>query len=499
MFDAATVDVVIRDLEDGRTTLHSCSTKPDGDDHGAAIQTTGARRSPPGGVVLRVAPHRLARRAGPRRRHLRRHRPDGRLVSRAPRLRAPAPAVPRQPRLPVNHGRRFRAGRPVAGAGLPVRRAGRRRPRGAPDVLRVARGADHTGALERPAAPAPAGPSGRRGAARVARDLHDGAIQALIGIDMETEALRRRAEREAPTLAPRTRAPPRSAAPRGRRPQGAHPGAAARRPGCRRAASGRAHRACPAVSTRYRGGRAHGLQRCGRDHAHRRRHRIRADHPGGPRQRAKAQRSRPRARGVVRGGGPLDARRRRRREGFDFEGRLSDTELALRRAGPAIIMERAHAVGGRVAVASDSGEGRPRRGASSRQGPMADPSRAVTIVIADDHPLFRDGLRKLLESEPGFRVVGVAADGRGRGPPRARAGARRAPARSLDAPHRRPGGAWRDGQRTDPGHHPDRGHPAGGGAPRPPVGRAWRRAQGGSHPSADRRHPARRGREVDRR
>lgn len=42
---------------------------------------------------------------------------------------------------------------------------------------------------------------------------------------------------------------------------------------------------------------------------------------------------------------------------------------------------------------------------------MPDLPRDVTIVIADDHPLFRDGLRKLLESEPGFCVVGEAADG----------------------------------------------------------------------------------------
>jgi DNA-binding NarL/FixJ family response regulator len=36
---------------------------------------------------------------------------------------------------------------------------------------------------------------------------------------------------------------------------------------------------------------------------------------------------------------------------------------------------------------------------------------AIRIVIADDHPIFRDGLRKLLESEPEFSVVGEAADG----------------------------------------------------------------------------------------
>jgi DNA-binding NarL/FixJ family response regulator len=35
----------------------------------------------------------------------------------------------------------------------------------------------------------------------------------------------------------------------------------------------------------------------------------------------------------------------------------------------------------------------------------------VRILIADDHALFRQGLRKLLEEERGFRVVGEAADG----------------------------------------------------------------------------------------
>jgi DNA-binding NarL/FixJ family response regulator len=35
----------------------------------------------------------------------------------------------------------------------------------------------------------------------------------------------------------------------------------------------------------------------------------------------------------------------------------------------------------------------------------------VHILIADDHALFREGLRKLLEQEQGFRVVGEAADG----------------------------------------------------------------------------------------
>ena len=35
----------------------------------------------------------------------------------------------------------------------------------------------------------------------------------------------------------------------------------------------------------------------------------------------------------------------------------------------------------------------------------------IRILIADDHPLFRDGLRRLLQTQPGFEVVGEASDG----------------------------------------------------------------------------------------
>lgn len=38
-------------------------------------------------------------------------------------------------------------------------------------------------------------------------------------------------------------------------------------------------------------------------------------------------------------------------------------------------------------------------------------SQTIRIVIADDHPIFRDGLRRLLEAEPGFVVLGEASDG----------------------------------------------------------------------------------------
>ncbi|MGA9641256.1 MAG: response regulator transcription factor [Terriglobales bacterium] len=35
----------------------------------------------------------------------------------------------------------------------------------------------------------------------------------------------------------------------------------------------------------------------------------------------------------------------------------------------------------------------------------------IRIVIADDHPIFRDGLRRLLEAETDMKVVGEACDG----------------------------------------------------------------------------------------
>jgi DNA-binding NarL/FixJ family response regulator len=42
---------------------------------------------------------------------------------------------------------------------------------------------------------------------------------------------------------------------------------------------------------------------------------------------------------------------------------------------------------------------------------MRETTLHVRIAIADDHQIFRDGLKRLLESEPGFKVVAEAADG----------------------------------------------------------------------------------------
>jgi len=39
------------------------------------------------------------------------------------------------------------------------------------------------------------------------------------------------------------------------------------------------------------------------------------------------------------------------------------------------------------------------------------PSHPIRIVIADDHPIFRDGLRRLLEAESDLKLIGEASDG----------------------------------------------------------------------------------------
>ena len=39
------------------------------------------------------------------------------------------------------------------------------------------------------------------------------------------------------------------------------------------------------------------------------------------------------------------------------------------------------------------------------------PDRPITVVLVDDHPVVRGGLRALIESFGGFEVVGEAADG----------------------------------------------------------------------------------------
>ncbi|MFS0697312.1 response regulator [Streptomyces nitrosporeus] len=43
--------------------------------------------------------------------------------------------------------------------------------------------------------------------------------------------------------------------------------------------------------------------------------------------------------------------------------------------------------------------------------PTPGPAHPITLVLVDDHPVVRDGLRGMFTSAPGFRVLGEAADG----------------------------------------------------------------------------------------
>jgi len=47
----------------------------------------------------------------------------------------------------------------------------------------------------------------------------------------------------------------------------------------------------------------------------------------------------------------------------------------------------------------------------TRPAPLRRGARAVRILVADDHLVYRIGIRSMLGSEPGFEVVGDASDG----------------------------------------------------------------------------------------
>ena len=54
---------------------------------------------------------------------------------------------------------------------------------------------------------------------------------------------------------------------------------------------------------------------------------------------------------------------------------------------------------------------RAGRGASCRGGRPGMTSAPITLLIADDHPVVRDGLSGMFAADPGFEVLGEAADG----------------------------------------------------------------------------------------
>jgi two-component system response regulator NreC len=67
-------------------------------------------------------------------------------------------------------------------------------------------------------------------------------------------------------------------------------------------------------------------------------------------------------------------------------------------------------------MSSAIGNGRPAEGAAPlAASPAAEPADRgdeITLLLADDHTIFRQGLKRLLAENPRFRVVAEACDGR---------------------------------------------------------------------------------------
>jgi DNA-binding NarL/FixJ family response regulator/signal transduction histidine kinase len=99
--------------------------------------------------------------------------------------------------------------------------------------------------------------------------------------------------------------------------------------------------------------------------------------------------------------------------GFPFSGRFSQAELDLMERGPVVIREGARLIGGELRIESNLDRGTRLEISVPyyREGAKDDRPQPIRIVVADDHPIFRDGLRSLLEAEPGLKVIGEALDG----------------------------------------------------------------------------------------
>ena len=97
--------------------------------------------------------------------------------------------------------------------------------------------------------------------------------------------------------------------------------------------------------------------------------------------------------------------------GFDAEAALA----AGVTSGVSGMRERAGLLGGHLTVESAVGKGTrvsaelPVNDARARRHRRGE-RMAVRIMLADDHPVVRLGIRNLLEAEPGFEIVGEVAD-----------------------------------------------------------------------------------------
>ena len=70
--------------------------------------------------------------------------------------------------------------------------------------------------------------------------------------------------------------------------------------------------------------------------------------------------------------------------------------------------ERADTIGGSIEVESSSDSGTRIEVAVPLGGVRVD---RITLLVADDHPMLREGLVAVLGTQPDFEVVGEAADG----------------------------------------------------------------------------------------
>ena len=52
-----------------------------------------------------------------------------------------------------------------------------------------------------------------------------------------------------------------------------------------------------------------------------------------------------------------------------------------------------------------------RQAAVARGGMMDQPIERIRVLVADDHPVFRRGMRAILGAEPDTELVGEATDG----------------------------------------------------------------------------------------
>jgi PleD family two-component response regulator len=73
------------------------------------------------------------------------------------------------------------------------------------------------------------------------------------------------------------------------------------------------------------------------------------------------------------------------------------------------MMERMDAIGGRFEIVSSTDGTVVRRGTAFPTLKNRTMTNTIKILLVDDHPLVRDGLRARLEAMPQFEVVAEAA------------------------------------------------------------------------------------------